>query len=86
MSRLPKIKIKLIKKKNDSFINGMSELLPETISANIVPKFKYCQVTSIDVERSFSTFKNILTNQKHNLSTENLEQYLIVNICMSTKY
>lgn len=63
----------------NSFINGMGELLPETISSNVAPKFKYCPVTSVDVERSFSNYKNILTDRRHNLTTENLEKYLIVN-------
>lgn len=62
----------------DSFINGTGELLPKTISAHIAPKFKYCPVTSVDVERSFSAYKNILSDRRHNLTMENLEKYLIV--------
>lgn len=68
----------------DSFINGTGELLPETISANIAPKFKYCPVTSVDVERSFSTYKNILSDRRHNLTTQHLEQYLIVYVYKNT--
>lgn len=69
----------------DSFINGTAELLPETISANIAPKFKYCPVTSVDVERSFSTYKNILNDRRHNLTTEHLEQYLVVYVYKNNK-
>lgn len=69
----------------DSFINGPTEVLPENISANIAPKFKFCPVTSVDVERSFSTYKNILNDRRHNLTTEHLEQYLIVNVYKNIK-
>lgn len=69
----------------DSFINGTAELLPETISANIAPKFKYCPVTSVDVERTFSTYKNILNDRRHNLTTENLEKYLIAYVYKNFK-
>lgn len=42
-------------------------------------------VTSVDVERSFSTYKNILNDRKHNLTTEHLEEYLIVNVYKNIK-
>lgn len=64
----------------NSFINGTGELLPEVVPANIAPKFKYCPVASVDVERSFSTYKNILSDKRHNLTAEHLEQYMIVNV------
>lgn len=66
--------------KIDSFINGAGEMLPSTVSPNIAPKFKFCPVTSVDVERSFSAYKNLLSDRRHNLSTEHLEQYLVVHI------
>lgn len=68
----------------NSFIKGSENILPEVISAKNAPKFKYCPVTSADVERSFSVYKNILSDQRHNLTTEHLEQYLIVSVYNSS--
>lgn len=46
----------------------------ETISANLAPKFKYCQFASVDVERSISAYKNDLSDQQHNTTAEYLVQ------------
>lgn len=64
----------------DNFINGAGEILPGTISSRIAPEFKFCPATSVDVERSFSAYKNILSDRRHNLSTEHLEQYLVIYV------
>jgi len=40
--------------------------------------FKYCPVTSVDVERTFSAFKMILYDKRENFSIENLEKHIIV--------
>lgn len=39
--------------------------------------FKYCPITSCDVERSFSVLKNVLTEKRTNFTAENLEKYLV---------
>jgi hypothetical protein len=39
--------------------------------------FKYCAITSCDVERSFSVLKNVLTKRRTNFTVENLENYLV---------
>ena len=39
---------------------------------------KYAPVTSCDVERSFSMYKDILSHKRQNLLPENIEKYLIV--------
>nr|CAI5833438.1 unnamed protein product [Callosobruchus analis] len=49
-------------KKVNAFINGTGQILPEEVSAEMAPNFKFCPVTSVDVERSFSAYKLVLTN------------------------
>ena len=36
-------------------------------------------LASVDVERSFSIFKNILSDRRHSFTEQNLKQTLIVN-------
>ncbi|XP_031343081.1 uncharacterized protein LOC116170717 [Photinus pyralis] len=54
------------------------------IDAHLVPHFKYAPITSVDVERCFSIYNNILNNRRTNFKMEHLEQYLIIN-CFNTK-
>ncbi len=37
------------------------------------------QLTSVDVERSFSVYKRILTDRRQNLTETNIEMYNIIN-------
>lgn len=60
-------------------LSGENTLATEIqISGNFWSKFKYAPVTSCDVERSFSAYKLILTDKRHNLTIENLEKTIIV--------
>ncbi|KAB0805335.1 hypothetical protein PPYR_02305 [Photinus pyralis] len=49
------------------------------IDTTIVPKFKFAPITSVDVERSFSTLKNILSERRRNLTMQHLEQFAIIH-------
>jgi hypothetical protein len=49
------------------------------IDSTIIPKFKFAPTTSVDVERSFSNFKNILNDRRRNLTINHLEQLLIIH-------
>ncbi|KAF4526936.1 hypothetical protein B566_EDAN015985 [Ephemera danica] len=40
---------------------------------------KYAQITSMDVERSFSIYKNFFTNKRFSFTMDNLEMQLIIN-------
>lgn len=61
----------------DAFINGTGLTLPEEVSAEMAPNFKFCPVTSVDVERSFSAYKLILSDKRHKFAVENLENILL---------
>ena len=62
------------------YLCGVRVSLPEKCSESLVPVYKYCPITSVDVERSFSAYKLILTYNRHNLSPENIER-LAVEYC-----
>jgi hypothetical protein len=51
-----------------------NDLDPEHISS-----LKYAPITSVDVERTFSSYKNILSDRMQKLSVKNLEKHLIIN-------
>jgi len=38
----------------------------------------YAPLTSVDVERSFSIYKNILSDRRQSLTTENIEKYNVI--------
>jgi len=52
--------------------------LPEDLKANELLFFKYAPLTSVDVERSFSTYKTLLADNRHSFQVENIRKYLVV--------
>ena len=50
---------------------------PKDIAPNHIHLLKYAPVTSCEVERSFSLYKNILSDRRQNLTSENMEKYLV---------
>ncbi|KAL4112028.1 hypothetical protein QTP88_015876 [Uroleucon formosanum] len=53
--------------------------LPEDISCDDLLYFKYAPISSVDVERSFSVYKNMLADNRRSFKFENLSKSLIVN-------
>jgi hypothetical protein len=61
-------------------INGEKpdeNIIPEDITTDDISHFKYALVSSVEVERSFSTYKNILFDQRRSFLFENLRQHII---------
>lgn len=48
-------------------------------SASQIASFKYCPVTSCDVERVFSVYKHILSQRRRKFLFENFKHHLIIN-------
>jgi hypothetical protein len=46
--------------------------------SDLVSYFMFASVTSCDVERSFSKFKDILTSKRSSFTAENLEKYIVI--------
>ena len=53
-------------------------ILPHEFPAKVSRSFKYCLLTSVDVERTFLVFKNILTDRRLSLTAENLEKIITI--------
>lgn len=48
------------------------------IEPNAIASMKFAPITSCDVERSFSAYKNILTDKRQNFTATNLNQLLVI--------
>ena len=60
---------------------SMNSFADEAISekySNFVSTYSFAPVTSCDVERSFSRFKDILTPLRNNFTEDNLEKYAVI--------
>jgi hypothetical protein len=49
------------------------------ITPNFLNYFKYTPLTSVEVKRTFSLYKYILSNRHYNFQEHNLEMYIIIN-------
>ncbi|KAH6935102.1 hypothetical protein HPB50_003418 [Hyalomma asiaticum] len=87
-------KLKAVLDKNPGFyvlkqvsnvLSGADSKIPVEIRASKVPDYKYAPLTSVDVERSFSAYKQILTERRHNFKPENLEMVLVCH-CFHSLY
>ncbi|KAL4119186.1 hypothetical protein QTP88_012031 [Uroleucon formosanum] len=54
------------------------EDIPEDLTTDDMTYFKYASITSVDVERSFSSYNNLLTDRRRHLLFDNIRQILIV--------
>jgi len=59
--------------------------LPEDLTINDLIFYKYTPITSVDVERSFSAYKNLLSHNRRSFKLENIKKYLIIQ-CNSGNY
>ncbi|KAF0746556.1 Uncharacterized protein FWK35_00032030 [Aphis craccivora] len=83
-------KLNTILKKNTAYgllknikdiISGTCESISnmdQNITVTDIPYFKYAPVSSVDVERSFSTYKTVLADNRRRFTFENLKKTLIV--------
>ena len=74
--------LSLLKKMSCIFlgIRDIEELegFPDDFSSSDVPYFKFATITSVDVERSFSTYKTFLTNNRRSFKFENIHKHVII--------
>jgi hypothetical protein len=63
-----------------TILNGNEAPLPKelTLSPDQLSSFKFAPLTSCDVERSFSMFKRMLSDNRQNLTPEHLEMMIVV--------
>uniref|UniRef100_A0A2S2NDW7 DUF659 domain-containing protein n=1 Tax=Schizaphis graminum TaxID=13262 RepID=A0A2S2NDW7_SCHGA len=59
----------------DGIDNSMEHL--ENLQVNDLKFYKFAPLTSVDVERSFSRYKNLLANNRRSFTFENIRQILV---------
>lgn len=52
--------------------------LPEDLNCNDLTFFKYAPVTSVSVERSFSAYKTLLSNNRRSFKFQNIRKHLTI--------
>lgn len=65
-------------KKICNILQGSTEESDE-FSAHQLAAFKFAPMASVDVERSFSTYKQLYRDNRHNFTFENLKSHLIIH-------
>jgi len=70
-----------LKKINQS-ISKNPDFIAFTSNNNCEHKRKslYAPLTSVDVERSFSHYKNLLTDRRHKLTNANIEKLIVIQL------
>ena len=68
-----------------NIIKGEQGNIPNGWSASDVADMNYAPVQSVDVEKSFSIYKNILTERRHSLTEENLGKMMVCNCYYNRK-
>ena len=58
-------------------LSGTATTFPEGMGPGDVAMFRYCPTASVDMERSFSMYKNILSDKRHNLTKESLKMIMM---------
>ena len=53
-------------------LKGEEGSLPEGFGPGDVANFKFCPTANVDVERTFSVYKTVLTDRHHCLTEENV--------------
>ncbi|KAL4142184.1 hypothetical protein QTP88_004693 [Uroleucon formosanum] len=63
-----------------NILNGTEENIMELgdLNASEMVNFKYAPITSVDIERSFSQYKNLLTDKRRSLLFENIKEMSII--------
>ncbi|CAH1995587.1 unnamed protein product [Acanthoscelides obtectus] len=60
-------------------LRGQNQIDPDIkMKPSDIASLKFAPITSCDVERSFSAFKNLLTDKRHNLSLDSINQLLVL--------
>lgn len=56
-----------------------NSIMPQNLTPSMCSCMKFAPKTSVDVKRSFSTYKSILTEKRTSMTSENMEKYIIVH-------
>ena len=65
-------------KKVGIYLRQGNSLEDTELTADMLQCLKFAPITSCEVERSFSLYKEILSDRRKNLSEENIAKYLVI--------
>ncbi|XP_060860851.1 uncharacterized protein LOC132938173 [Metopolophium dirhodum] len=71
--------LKILRKINSVLLGENVQLEDLYEDPTILSCFKYAPITSVDVERLFSVFKNMLTDKRYSFTEEKLEMHMIIH-------
>lgn len=60
-------------------LRGESAVLPPGMDVQDIGRLKYCSAVSVDVERTFSQYKNILSDRRQSFTKENLSKVMVTH-------
>lgn len=55
-----------------------NQSIPDDLNNSDIAHFQFAPITSVDVERSFSKYKNLLSNNRRSFTIANIKHALIV--------
>lgn len=58
--------------------NVLNQNFPDDLNNSDIAHFQFAPITSVDVERSFSKYKNLLSDNRRSFTIENIKHALIV--------
>lgn len=58
--------------------NTVMDGLPEDLTTNVLSFYKFALIALVDVETSFSIYKNLLTNNRRSFKFENIRKYILL--------
>ena len=53
--------------------------LPEDLGSESIPYYKFAPLVSVEVERTFSSYKEVLSDRRHSLTTENINKIMVTS-------
>lgn len=69
-------------------LNGETDLFdgfPEIIETDDIVTLKYAPINSVDVERSFSIYENILLDRRRSFKFENISKIMLYSVILIFK-
>jgi hypothetical protein len=68
--------LSLLREINDSLVHGTAP--PPSMSPALLSAYTYAPIVSVEVERSFSEYKALLSDRRMSFTSENIEKHLVV--------
>ncbi|XP_022162164.1 uncharacterized protein LOC111027953 [Myzus persicae] len=69
----------ILKEISDVLSGKKESFLPPNFTPMMSTCTKFAPTTSVDVEQSFNTYKMILIEKRTNITSQNMEMYIVIN-------